>query len=269
MGINKCKHCGHEFYNTINICPNCGTIISHNQDNDEITKTTIEPVKENSEVIPEFKDQNIETPYEASLQENSKYNTTFKKRKNLAILLLVCLAIMIGGGFAFKSYKETQNKKAYNEYIDNLTKTRDLMGYGGVEAEELCNLTIKVWNNAIFKVYSDETDKFTHPGYDFKNFNDAIELFNNDAATIKSKITINNYTKQVQEKMIELENPPKGLEKCHDAFVEFYVSYESAVSFSQSPSGSLSSYRDSKKSKFEKVANDYTKLTVLIPEKKQ
>lgn len=47
---------------------------------------------------------------------------------------------------AAKEYRE-----AYNTYIDDLKKAQSLMLSGGSEAETLCNLTLKVWSNSIYK----------------------------------------------------------------------------------------------------------------------
>lgn len=77
-------------------------------------------------------------------------------KKKLVILGIVILIIVCGViGFVLIS----KNNKA--SYIEKLETTRLEMLDGGSKAESLCNLTNKVWYNAIYEKYDNETDEYT------------------------------------------------------------------------------------------------------------
>ena len=71
----------------------------------------------------------------------------------------IIAAIVVGvGAIAFFLFSQiTENiarqeyEAAFNTYIDNLEALRIAALSGASEAERLCNLTYKVWRNAIYK----------------------------------------------------------------------------------------------------------------------
>ena len=81
-------------------------------------------------------------------------------------------------------------EESYNEYIDNLRKVQILMLSGGSDAESLCNLTLRVWGNAISKDFDNETDKYTKDKYgSWNDFNTALSNLYADYSTTK-KVSI-------------------------------------------------------------------------------
>lgn len=112
---------------TDEICPNCGCLVE-------------KKVKEE-----ETKPQQVE---DASIK-------MAEKTKKIVTGIIIAIVICVGGGIGYKIYLDNKAEQiyseSYNEYIDNLGQVQILMLSGGSDAESLCNLTLKVWGNAISK----------------------------------------------------------------------------------------------------------------------
>ena len=117
---------------------------------------------------------------------------------------------------------------------------------GGSDAESLCNLTLKVWGNSIYKEKDDETDKYTRPeGFFVKDFNEAIMNLYSDETTIDTISNIEKNQASVRDLMKELQNPPDELNQCYETISELYVSYNALMDLAISPSGNYSSFNES------------------------
>lgn len=240
----RCAECGAILAETDEICPNCGC--------------PIEKKKTENEVKP----QQVEI---ASIKMKTK---TKKMIIGIVIAVLVCVV----GGIGYKVYSdkkaEQEYQTTYNEYIDNLKKAQVLMLSGGADAESLCNLTLRVWGNSIFEERDDETDKYTRPnGYFVDDFNEALANLYVDSSTTTTISNIQDNESSVRDLTKKLQNPPKGLDKCYDAFSDLYVAYKTLTDLAVNPSGNYSGFSENKSDAVSDFMSAYEKLDNQIPEK--
>lgn len=238
----RCRECGAVLAETDTSCPNCGC---------PVTQETA-PCDEQSQSQP-VQLTSVRVP---------------NKTKRIIIGIVIALLVCAAGGIGFIVYSGITEKQKAADYIDNLEKVQELMLSGGGDAESLCNLTIKVWHNAIYKEIDSETDKYTRPGgYFVSDFNTALSNFY-EASTTKSKVTALEENQAVVKNMMKkLQEPPKNLEKCYDTVCELYASYEKLTGMAQSPTGSYNSFSSSKNSTVTEFLSIYSKLDSQIPEK--
>ncbi len=245
MALINCPECNKEISDRVQACPNCGF-----------------PLSENEEIVP---------------QESQKVELTgvkIKNKKTKTILLIVLIFVVLGiiltvGIKIFDNVSSKNNyQQTYNTYIDNLTSVKTTMLVSGSQAETMCNLTLKVWQNAIYKESDIETDKYVRKGgYWASDFNVALKNLFDDSA-IKSEVsTMNSNKESVKTKMKELQNPPEGLEKCYETVTELYTAYQGLVDLACNPAGNYSAYSSSKTTKVTSFMDQYEKLTLQIPDK--
>ena len=88
---------------------------------------------------------------------------------------------------AEKEEKKKEEQKA-TEYQETYNTLRSYMIQDAAQAENIGNLTVKVWNNAIWEKDDKESDPFTKKnGVFVKDFNDALgALFADDIGLILS-----------------------------------------------------------------------------------
>lgn len=92
-----------------------------------------------------------------------------------AIALLAVLAVIAAGVMLREREAAEEALRRSREYEENLRLVVDAMLSGAVEAEECCNLTVQVWNNAIWQQEDDATNPYTKPeGRFVTDFNDAL-----------------------------------------------------------------------------------------------
>lgn len=186
-------------------------------------------------------------------------------KKKLVILGIVILIVVCGViGFVLIS----KNNKA--SYIEKLETTRLEMLDGGSDAESLCNLTSRVWYNAIYEEYDDETDKYTRTDYGiadyFVDFNEALENLYSDEEIINEVSSIQDNQKNVKVLIKDLQNPPKDLENCYDTILNMYDYYKNLTDLAISPTGSLEDYSDSKNDAVDGFMTEFEKLDNIMPE---
>ena len=137
----KCPNCGKTFVEEMPVvsvinCSECGTVLS---ETDEVCQNCGCPVEKESNSSKE-KLQEVQI---SSVKVGSK-------TKKIIVALVVTLALCAVGCIGYKAYSSQKASENYNTYVDNLDKAQELMLTGGSDAESLCNLTIKVWGNAIY-----------------------------------------------------------------------------------------------------------------------
>ncbi|MBQ8325555.1 MAG: zinc ribbon domain-containing protein [Lachnospiraceae bacterium] len=240
----RCEECGASLVETDNMCPKCGC-----------------PV-ENKTVEESIMPQKIEV--------TSKKMA--KKTKIVILVVIITLVLGVAGGVGYKVYSdnkaEQEYQEAYNAYIDNLTSAKFLMVKGGSDAEALCNLTLRVWGNAIFQNRDEETDKYTRPDGSFvSDFNEAVAnlYIDSDTQDIISNISSNQMS--VKRLIKQLQNPPKGLEKCYDTVSDLYEAYKTLTDLAISPSGNYSGFSANKSDVVSDFMSAYEKLDNQLPEK--
>lgn len=187
--------------------------------------------------------------------------------KRIVSALLLCIVVLntaYGCGNAEK------------EYTEKLNQFNNTILLSAAECEALGNLTKKVWYNSIYEKADSETDKYTqnpnkpyeHRGetrYRFYgDFNQALSSLFSDPTTIETKESIQNSKKSIDEMYLELQNPPKGMEKQHEIAEILYDSYYALSSLVISPSGSLQDFSNAFKSADIDTITNYDKLRLFL-----
>lgn len=239
MALIHCPECTKEISDKVVACPHCGYPLMENNKEREVTPQPVEVTA-------------------VKLQTNSKTKKTI-------FVSIIGVVVLVGLVFGINAYK---NQKAYNTYIDNLQAAQLLMISGGSDAEALCNLTGQVWRNAIYEDRDSETDKFTRPnGYFVSDFNAALSNLYANSSTKTTVSEIESNQEAVKLLIKDLQSPPKGLEKCYDTVTDLYSAYKGLTDLAVDPSGSLTSFLDSKSTKIDAFMEAYEKLSNQIPEK--
>ncbi|NLE89804.1 MAG: zinc-ribbon domain-containing protein [Dehalococcoidales bacterium] len=247
MALINCPECGREISDQVKACPHCGY-----------------PLESESENAQETQPQQVEIT-----------GVNLKKQGNWKSIFIV-LAVVVIGLVAFISIQQINKVKAqqeyetaFNAYIDNLWGLCTATIGGGAEAEELTNLTAKVWANSIFEDADPETDKYTKSstGRFYDDFNTALTNLFSDYS-FKSKIRDVEEYQEVAKGFIEkLQNPPAGLEACYATATDMYAAFLSYSNLAINPSGSLQSFNQDRRSKTDNFMDLYNKLEAQIPER--
>ncbi len=112
-----------------------------------------------------------------------------------------------------------------------------------VIAENMGNLTISVWHNAIFGTRDDETDPYTMENGAFvSDFNDALGNLFNDEEFMDEGTTLYSNQLRIQKEMKEMLNPPEGFENAFKALESMYNSYITFTNIVLNCNGSLESF---------------------------
>lgn len=260
----KCIHCGKVFIEETEPvkeeikCVECGAVLSENDETCPNCGCPVEKKTEGNEVKP----QQVEV---ASIKMAAK---TKKMIIGIVIAFLVCIV----GGIGYKVYSdnkaEQEYQNTYNEYITNLEKAQVLMIAGGSDAESLCNLTLRVWGNAISEESDAETDKYTKKSsYSFYDFNTALANLYADSSTITTVSNIEENQSSVKDLIKKLQNPPEGLDKCYDTVSDLYEAYKILTDLAINPSGSYRDFGGNKSDAVSDFMSAYEKLDNQIPEK--
>jgi hypothetical protein len=244
MALIHCPECNREISDKVKACPYCGY-----------------PFTEDTEKQNQV--QQVEVT-------GVKLRRGINRKPILIFSSVVVIAIIAFFGMRFLNEQKAQRlyQESYNTYIDNLTTLQLLTITGGAEAETLCNLTARVWNNAIWEERDTETDKFTRPnGYFVDDFNEALTNLYKASSTKSTINDIEDNQNAVQSLMKELQNPPEGLETCYSTATELYTAYQGFTNLAINPSGSYKSYSESMTSKDSDFMDAYGKLNSQIPDK--
>ena len=127
-----------------------------------------------------------------------------------------------------------------------------------VLAENMGNLIVSVWHNAIWSMSDEETDKYTKVNGQFvSDFNQALSnLFNNEEYRKNySLLSANQY--QVRDKMKEMLHPPEGYEYAFKALEGLYNAYISFTNIVLRCDGSLESFSNDFDNADEVLINSY------------
>jgi hypothetical protein len=240
MALINCPECNKEISDKVKACPHCGYPFESSVDkNQDLQKVEISAV-------------------------NIKPTSPEKKKRLILglIIAVVVLAVGIAAIFVGKTI-------IYNNYIENLNTARMSMLNGGSDAENLLNLTAKVWNNSIMEESDPETNKYTrsNDGWFYDDFNIALGLLIEDKTTIAKIAAIEENQQLVEGLMKELQNPPANLETCYATLNELYTIYRGLTNLAINPSGSYNSFVADKQEKITSFIGLYDKLETQIPEK--
>lgn len=171
----------------------------------------------------------------------------FLDKKKMIILGLIVIVAVVGIGFGVKSYMDNKAREEYinqyNQYVDDIGTLNIKMLSDGAAAEDVCNLTLKVWSNAIWKTSDSKTDKYTKSNGTFvSDFNDALINLTKDKEVMTKRVALSSAIDDTAEKMEKMKNPPKDLEDKYGVLKEMFDVYQDFLNTAVTPSGSYTSY---------------------------
>lgn len=268
MAMIKCPNCGQEISDKAKKCIHC----------EKIFEEGIEETKKNvcSECGAELGlgatvcDKcgcPVQNEEERKTHTENKNKEKNKKKFIIAGITVICAVIAIVVGINVN--KSNQAKKIYNEYIDTLQLAEATMLEGASQAEELTDLTARVWKNAIYEEEDSVTDKYVYPGGKVvDDFNTALLLLYIDDNTIIKTDNISANQETVKGYIKRLQDVPHGLEKCYDTINNLYDAYGILTDLAINPSGSYNSFIESANTAVSDFKTAYKKLDSQIPDKK-
>lgn len=248
MALINCPECAKEISDKVKACPHCGY-----------------PLIEEVASKPEDNPQQVEI---TSINLQKQIN--WKPYVIALLIILVGVAIFLTYNHLQKVQAQRDYELAFNAYIDDLLLLRITVISGGAKAEELTNLTAKVWANSIYEDSDPETDKYTRingTGRFYDDFNKALQNLFTSPSTKLAISDIEDTQDLAKEIVGRLQSPPEGLEKSYDIASNMYASFLSFTNFAINPSGSLQTFNQERRSKSEALLSDYNKLEAVIPEK--
>lgn len=291
MALYKCPECGREISDKAKKCIHCGRVfVEEKPVNGEIRCIECGAVLvETDEICPhcgcpvekiikqeDIKPQQVEF---ASIKMAAKI-------QKIIIGTIIAIIICVGGGVGYKINSDNKAKQlyreSYNEYIDNLGQVQILMLSGGSDAESLCDLTLKVWGNAIYKKSDSETNKYTREwdyadlytgefrdveGEKFYDFDTALANLYTDSSTTEKVSNIESNQSSVKDLIKKLQNPPEGLDKCYNTVYDLYEAYKILTDLATNPSGSYEEFGTKKSDAVSDFMSSYEKLDNQTPEK--
>lgn len=238
MALIKCPECEREISDKVNSCPNCGYPME--VDNNEAQKVELSSV-------------------------NIKVDKNKKSKILRGILSIISVFVICIAGYSFIKLQSEKSKT--EEYRNNITNLKVAMISSGSEAEELLNLTSKVWTNAIYENEDIETNQYTKPkGFFVSNFNIALENLFNDGEIIQTVKNIKDGQMNVSEIIKKLNNPPEEYKSIYDTLMDMYTSYQSITDLAVNPKGNLQTFNNNKNEKIDKFMELYNKVEAQLPE---
>ncbi len=248
MALINCPECDKEISDKVKACPYCG--------------------------FPFINE--VENLQEQSPQQVELTGVNLKKQLNWKWIIIGLAIVIIGVIIVFSSQYLKQQKAqrdyelSFNTYIDDLFLLRLTTIGGGAEAEELSNLTAKVWANSIYEKADPETDMYTRvsiTGRFNDDFNTSLNRLFSDTSIISKISDIKEYQVTAKDAIEKLQNPPTGLETCYDTATNMYAAFLSFTNSAINPTGSLQSYNQDRRTKTDTFLDLYNKLEAQIPEK--
>ena len=160
-----------------------------------------------------------------------------KQIKILVFGIIIAVIVLSVGKYCFDSYSGIR----YRAKVETSTY---YMLEGAAEAEDACNLICNVWHHTIWEVKDSDTDKYTltSSGSFYDDFNDSLDNLFRDEDFVEKLQGISDNLDEANANMIELQNPPKGCEQLHDAYMDFYDEYYNLVNLAINPEGNYDSY---------------------------
>lgn len=156
----------------------------------------------------------------------------------LSILLVVVSALCI-----FLWIQKSEAEKRAESYQASYNQLVSYMLDDAAMAENLGNLIISVWNNAIWSVDDSETDPYTKFNGEFvSDFNDALGNLFNDEEFNQNASALASNQQQVRDEMKGMVNPPEEYASAYKALENMYNAYISFTDTVLRCEGSLESF---------------------------
>lgn len=178
-------------------------------------------------------------------------------RKHAAAIALLAILAVIAAGVMLREREAAEEAlRRSREYEENLRLVVDAMLSGAVEAEECCNLTVQVWNNAIWQQEDDATNPYTKPeGRFVTDFNDALYNLYADPAFCAKLDDITENQRTVEAIVRRLKKPPEEHEAAHASLAECYEAYRTFTDMALNPTGSLNTFSE----EFDEVDTEFVR----------
>lgn len=191
-------------------------------------------------------------------------------KKTKIIVVGACVVLFLGAG-SYNMYQADQYEKeqqaeqqAEEKYITDMKDAVSTMRSDADDANDLCELTMKVWYNAIYKESSSETDEYTKKNGSFvSDFNDALGSLYTDKTG--DYTTLNIHMKNLSNKMGEFRNPPQQYEDCYKEFTSTFAAYKSLINLTVDYNGSYNSVSSDMREKENAFEEAYNKLIAVLP----
>lgn len=262
MALIKCPGCGKEISDKAAACPNCGTVFKV-----EPKKTCSEcgaELEEGMRVCPNcgcpVQEEHVDPSAPQKVEVTGVKIATKSKKKIGAIIGLIIAIIVVGAGIF-----QVKKSRDIKEYYSNLEDATITMLRGASTAEDVCNLTKKVWYNAIYEEKDSETDKYTKKSeYSFYDFNTALSNLFADSSFSKKISSLKTNQSEVNEKMKALKNPPDEYKEAYEKLSKFYDAYISFTNLAIDPSGSLQTYSNNVNDADSNTLNCYNAMKIYI-----
>lgn len=265
MAFIKCPECGHEINENEECCSNCGYPIG---------------LEYSNEKLKEMNDSEEENLKDNDLNEKDNQKQSVKRilsNRGKIVIGIVAVLILVMVACIFSNYKKRQDMlakqnaevkkiKEYNKYIEDFNSVYSNSLTGAGKAEEVCVLTLNVWQDSIYDDSSEETSKYVSGASDF---NEAIANVYNDEDTKNKLQDIKDYEGYVSDDINRLQSVPSELSKAYDAAVEVNNTFKALASLAENPQGSYTSYSAEKKEKVDNYMTAYNTLEAIIPTKKE
>ncbi len=150
---------------------------------------------------------------------------------------------------AAKLAEDYQNN--YNQIVYSMLEDAAL-------AEDLGNLIIKVWHNAIWQTSDEETDRYTKENGGFvSDFNDALGNLYNDSEFASQALLLSKNQQSIKDEMKLMLEPPQGFENAFKALEGMYNSYIQFTNIVLRCDGSYNSFSEDFASADEDLSQKY------------
>ena len=183
------------------------------------------------------------------LEYTANKKTKKKRKKHSHTGWIIALAIIIALGIYGKREYDIYNYGInFHNAVYNIMTSASQLEDAGI-------LYLNVWNNSIYEIQDDETDKYTQfqtellPAMFYTDFNDALESLEKDEDYQKTLSQAEEYRSEASALMGKLTNPPRNYEEAYRNLKTLYSNYMAFYNVVVNPNGTYSTHSD----KFEQV----------------
>ena len=147
---------------------------------------------------------------------------------------------LVASAERFSRLEEKHYQQCYDDAVGKMLDTL-------VIAEKMCNQTLDVWHNAIWKTEDEETNAFTKDdnGRFFDDFNDALNKLSASDGYREQRDALQQNDAELQALVSVVKDPPEKFKgSMLDAFVDYYAEYQGFIQFIQNYNESYNSFSE-------------------------
>ena len=190
---------------------------------------------------------------------NRLEDTTVKRVKKRSpigwiIALVIITALGIVGKWQYDIYNYGINLHNAAYYI--MTSSEQL--------EDAAIKFLTVWNNSIYEIQDDETDKYTRneDGTFYSDFNEALDLVIADRDYQRTLEKAEEARTEASDLMGKLTNPPRRYEEAYRNMKTLYSDYMAFYNIVVNPNGNYSTYSDKFEQARDKLLEAYYSVSM-------